>query len=70
MTLKFEIVITGPPYIFYYKHGIPHRNNGPAIIWSEGDQFWFYNGKRHRTNGPAIIWVDGDKLYFKHGKQL
>lgn len=30
----------------WYKHGILHRTNGPAIEWSDNDHEWLYNGLR------------------------
>jgi hypothetical protein len=35
-----------------------HRVDGPAIIWTNGQEFqekWYINGKLHRLNGPALI---------------
>lgn len=31
-----------------------HRENGPAVIHSDGTQEWWQNGKLHREDGPAI----------------
>ncbi len=39
-----------------------HRENGPAIINSNGDKSWYQNGKYHRENGPAVIHADGTKF--------
>ena len=30
-----------------------HREDGPAIEWSNGDKEWYLNGRRHREDGPA-----------------
>lgn len=36
----------------YYKQGLLHRDDGPAV---EGiNKVWFVNGKRHREDGPAV----------------
>lgn len=37
----------------YYKDGKLHRENGPAIIFSNGDTCWFLDGELHRIGGPA-----------------
>ncbi len=43
--------------IFYYnKKGKYHNDNGPAVIWTNGDKEWYMNGIRHRIDGPAIEW--------------
>jgi len=47
-----------------------HRKDGPAIIWSDGDEEWFVNGKRHRLDGPAIDWKNLPKEYWINGKKL
>jgi hypothetical protein len=54
--------------IFYFKDQMLHREDGPAIEFINGCQFWFINGKLHRDNGPAI--VDGDELtqYWLNGE--
>ena len=36
-----------------------HRENGPAIEWTNGSRIWYINGRRHRENGPAIEYADG-----------
>ena len=45
-----------------------HREDGPAVEWSNGSQEYWVNGKRHREDGPAIIHPDGTELYFINGK--
>jgi hypothetical protein len=54
--------------IFYFKDQMLHREDGPAIEFNNGCQFWFINGKLHRDNGPAI--VDNDELmqYWLNGE--
>ena len=31
-----------------------HREDGPAIEYSDGTRAWWSNGLRHRDDGPAI----------------
>ena len=47
-----------------------HRQDGPAIEWSDGEKWWYVNGERHRLDGPAIEWSDGEKWWYVDGKQL
>ena len=46
-----------------------HRECGPAIIYSSGDQSYYLNGKLHREDGPAIIWHNGYQSYYINGKR-
>ena len=43
---------------------ILHREDGPAIELTNGDQHWYINGKRHREDGPAIDSVDGYQAWY------
>ena len=55
----------------YYKKGanIYHREDGPAIIWSNGPKEWWVNGKLHRLDGPAFIYHNS-KEWWINGKRL
>jgi hypothetical protein len=46
-----------------------HREDGPAIIWTDGSQFWYINGQLHREDGPAVIYADGMQFWFLDGMQ-
>ena len=52
----------------WYLNGIPHREDGPAVEFLDGDQSWFFEGKLHREDGPAIISSHGYKEWFNNGK--
>lgn len=63
----------------YYKNGIIHREDGPAIIeyYPEGEirsETYFMNGNRHRSDDlPAKLWYGRkgnirEKVYYKNGK--
>lgn len=49
--------------------GFLHRENGPAIEYSNGDKFWLIKGKLHREDGPAIESANGDEWYL-NGKKV
>lgn len=34
---------------------ILHKEDGPAVIWSDGSKEYFINGFLHNENGPAIV---------------
>lgn len=59
--------------IRWYKNGIIHRNNGPALQWTEGTDCYYKDGFLHRENGPAIdgraisVWyINGIKQYSRN----
>lgn len=35
--------------------GRRHREDGPAIIHTNGGQLWYLLGKQHRIDGPAVV---------------
>lgn len=47
-----------------------HRDNGPAIIWDDGAQFWYQNGVNHREDGPSSIYANGDIRWSDKGRNL
>ena len=63
----------------YYKDKemtIIHREDGPAVEFTDGYKAWYINGKRHREDGPAIEYVSeteyvsGTKEWFINGHYL
>ena len=48
---------------------ILHRENGPAVEYTTGDNAWYQNGDLHRTDGPAIEWSDGTKSWYQNGQR-
>ncbi len=55
--------------IGHIKDGKLHREDGPAIEWSNGDKFWYLNGKLHREYGPAIKLISGHEEWWVNGKE-
>jgi hypothetical protein len=45
-----------------------HREDGPAVEYSDGDKDWYINGKRHREDGPAIEYTNGYKAWYINNK--
>jgi hypothetical protein len=41
-----------------------HREDGPAIIWKNGNKTWIRHGRLHRKNGPAAEYVNGDSCWY------
>jgi hypothetical protein len=52
----------------WFFNGKRHREDGPAVEYSNGDKVYYINGKRHREDGPAVEFSDGDKEYYINGK--
>jgi hypothetical protein len=44
-----------------------HREDGPAIEYTDGSKWWYLNGQRHREDGPAIEWDNGTKWWYLNG---
>jgi hypothetical protein len=58
---------------YYYKDRemtIRHREDGPAIEYTDGSKYWYINGERHREDGPAVEFTDGHKEWHINGKKL
>jgi hypothetical protein len=54
--------------IEWYKNGKLHREDGPAIEYSNGEMRWFQNNQPHREDGPAIIESDGTQWWYQRGE--
>tara|TARA_R110000868_G_scaffold77151_3_gene221248 strand:+ start:1825 stop:2085 length:261 start_codon:yes stop_codon:yes gene_type:complete len=54
----------------WHLNGLVHREDGPAIIWYNGDKSWYLNGVRHREDGPAFEFCDGSKKWYYHGNRI
>ena len=48
-------------------NGNLHREDGPAIEWDEGSQYWYKHDLPHRLDGPAVIQHHNKLLKF-HNK--
>ena len=48
----------------WYLNDQLHREDGPAIEYSDGTKKWYLNGKLHRTDGPAIEYPSGSKHWY------
>ena len=47
--------------------GQAHREDGPAIEWEDGANFWYRNGRLHREDGPAVEYANGDTVWWYKG---
>jgi len=61
MTIK---ILSSPSGSRWFKNSRLHREDGPAIEWSNGSKEWYLEGKIHRIDGPALIRNDGYKQWY------
>lgn len=45
-----------------------HREDGPAVEWSDGTREWYLSGLIHREDGPAVEQSDGARGYYRNGR--
>ena len=50
--------------------GIVHREDGPAVEFTDGYKVWYKHGKRHREDGPAVDYSNGHKSWYLNGQYL
>ena len=62
--MKNGLIINGYGTKCYFLNDMLHREDGPAIEFSNGTKYWYINGERHREDGPAVIFSNGDKWYY------
>jgi hypothetical protein len=55
---------------YYNENNEYHREDGPAIEYSDGTKFWYKNDERHREDGPAIQFANGLKKYWYNGERI
>jgi hypothetical protein len=67
MDKEFEKNVRENRYTTYRLNGRLHREDGPAVEWTNGDKHWWVDGLRHREDGPAIEYSDGTKEYWLEG---
>jgi len=67
---RFTRRTLGQPVKYVLPDGQLHRENDlPAVIWSNGLQFWYYNDLLHRENDqPAIMHHDGSQSWYYNDK--
>jgi hypothetical protein len=64
------------PLKYYNNAQQLHKENGPAVIYPNGDQEWWLNGHRHRADGPAMTnrnftaWFSDGKLHNTNGPAI
>ena len=54
----------------WWKHGLLHRTNGPAISDLRGFWSWYQGGYCHSLTGPAVQQSNGRVEYWVNGQQV
>jgi hypothetical protein len=44
-----------------------HREDGPAVIYADGQFRWYRHGRLHREDGPAYLGDDGQRVWVLDG---
>jgi hypothetical protein len=58
------LILDGAGNKFYYKDGLHHREDGPAIEYTDGYKIWCINGNTTREDGPAVINQYGQEFWY------
>ena len=66
--MKNGLIIEDDGTTGWYKDDKLHREDGPAVVYSNGDKVWALNGEPHRVNGPAAVYFCGNKLWYLNGR--
>jgi len=53
---ELEITESISGVVMYRLNNHFHREDGPAVEYSNGTKEYWLHGKRHRLDGPAIEW--------------
>ena len=68
-TIVIRIDILGN-HRYINEQGQIHREDGPAVIYTDGTKFWYINNKLHREDGPAYEGPDGSKEWYINDEEL
>jgi hypothetical protein len=62
--MNYKKVSRSGTILWYDDDGSLHRENGPAIEWSDVVKEWWIHDKRHREDGPAVDYGSGGKEWW------
>ena len=68
--LAYRIEVTNAGTRRYYNNANQlHREDGPAITDTNGNQWWYQNNVLHRVDGPAVECTcgGGGKYWYQNG---
>jgi len=69
--MRTQYILKNESGTFYYsdkKMTKLHREDGPAVEWSDGSKHWYLNGKLYREDNRAFELADASKHWYLNGK--
>ena len=54
---------------YRYLSGVPHCEDGPAVVYADGGEEWYCAGRLHCEDGPAVKWATGYKAWYFAGER-
>ena len=57
-------------WIQWLDKGRRHREDGPAVVWHDGSQWWCRHGRSHFAHGPADLNANGWRRWYEDNKFL
>lgn len=64
-----ELIVDGfGNHKWYDEEHLLHKEDGPAVEYTDGDKFWYKHGLQHREDGPAAEFPNGDKEWYINDK--
>ena len=61
---EYKVVVTEYSTKWFNLEGQLHREDGPAVEYTDGGREYYINDKIHREDGPAVEHANGDKWYY------
>jgi hypothetical protein len=55
---------------YWFKDGLRHREDGPAVEWADGSKIWYKDDEIHREDGPAVEYPEGGMSWYLNGEYL
>jgi hypothetical protein len=65
----YTVEITDGKEIWKNQQGLLHREDGPAVVYSDGTREWYRNDQLHREDGPAVVFPDGRKYWYRNDRR-
>ena len=54
----------------WFLNGKLHREDGPAIVYENGEKQWYLHGNLHREDGPSVVYPDGQKEWYLNNRPV
>jgi len=70
--IEYKVVVDedGNKYWYLNDNDKRHREDGPAIEYANGTNYWYINDDLHREDGPAVEYADGSKFWYLNGRRV